>query len=210
MEQQHRGCAATEREVGGRGSDAWWSCWHGKLERGQDSTTARPPGHGVGQLLPSCRELPLPKAASSCLFPNCPAGRSGGGGAQPWCCRRRAPPEGCHMTDKCLQFGTRAHRCCCQGESLCRTTPPDLMVCCYQHNLYFCQGEQAFRKELGSSNFSGLLCLGSPSNPSPVFSGTFCTRLAPRTTQYHCGQNFPSNHRIQDYIIPCMAAEPVT
>lgn len=151
------------------------------------------------------RQLP-----PNCLFPNCPAGRSRGGGAQPWCCRRRAPPEGCHMTDKCLQFGTRAPMCRCQGESLCCTTPPDLMFCCYQHNLYSRQGEQASRKELGSSNFSGLLCLGSPSNPSPVFSGTFCTRLAPRTTQYHCGQNFPSNHRIQDYIIPCMAAEPVT
>lgn len=45
----------------------------------------------------------------------------------------------------------------------------------------------------------GLLCLG-----------TFCSFLSPRTTQYHCGQHFPSNHRIHDYIIPCTAAELVT
>lgn len=47
----------------------------------------------------------------------------------------------------------------------------------------------------------GLLGLGGPANP-PCLLGTFCSRLSPRTTQ-----NFPSNHRAQDYIIPCMAAE---
>ena len=128
-------------------------------------------------------------AAGSCHFPRQLLGASCltvlPGGAEevpsPGATGRGPLREGCHMTDKCLQFSTREPRCRCQGESPCCTTPPDLMFCCYQHNLYSRQGEQASRKELGSSNFSGLLCLGSPSNPSRLLGNIL---YSPRSSDH--------------------------
>lgn len=45
---------------------------------------------------------------------------------------------------------------------------------------------------------------GAPLRGKPYISssGTSCSRLGPKTTRYHCRQNFPSNRRVQDYVTP--------